>query len=331
VKEARVLDPSTTQTADLPDKIKQGNLEIINEVSKKEEAKPYAGHDEPNPPCPHCCSSTVVKHGRTKLGMRYKCKDCNKTFSSTTGTVMYRSQSRKEKWIRAVRDTIGGVAIDKTAEALGVNHSTAFNMRHKILLAMESMDGSPPSIPSNFSEIDEMYVLKSLKGTRIPEDYHRTPRHHGSKAQMQDLASEKICIRTTIGPNGEPCAAVSIERATPSPNEADEAFKPHLEGSAPITGEGCKSVDHLAASTHGNDDDHLHDVDDAKQFHLFAKQYYESYGGLATKYLSRYANLFARIYRHRDWSDEEILRFLSDNQNFFNSVEDVKRKDLMLI
>jgi hypothetical protein len=234
--------------------------------------------------------------------MKSKVSKCENKTGPTTGTVMYRSPSGKGKWIRAVRDMIGGVAIGKTAEALGVSYSTAFNMRHKILLAMEQMEGLSPQIPTNASELDETYVLESLKGAKIPGDYHRSPRRHGSKARKLGLSLEHVCIRTAIGPKGDPSAVVSVSRATPSPDGDDGALKPHSGGPALPMGDGPRAFGNprrLAVGNHANVDGKAHDSDGASRFHLLAKRYYDSRGGVATKYLSRYANLLARTYRSR--------------------------------
>jgi transposase-like protein len=336
-----ILDPTIAKIveimANLPDGRKKEILEIINEFAMKDEPLQAADHEEPNPQCPHCNSSKVNKHGRTKLGFRCKCKNCSKTFSPTTGTVMYRSHSSKEKWIRAVRDTIDGTAIDKTAKALKINHSTAFNMRREILSAMEPQGDMSPAILSNICELDETYVLESLKGTKIPDDYYRSPRRHGSKAQKPGLSSEQICICTGIERNGGPCVAVSVNRATPSSEEILEAFNQHLDESALVLCDGSRSykilgkLGCLIASIHDNEGGELHNINTVNRFHLFIKEYYDVYCGVATKYLNRYANMLSIIYRNGDWSDEDILRFLKDSQNFFNSVKDVKCKDLLLI
>lgn len=49
--------------------------------------------------CPHCNSRNVVRFGKTKQGtQRYRCKDCGKTFTATTGTLF--SHSRRPALLR---------------------------------------------------------------------------------------------------------------------------------------------------------------------------------------------------------------------------------------
>ncbi len=44
--------------------------------------------------CPHCSSEHIVRIGKYNGRQRYRCKCCNKTFTDTTNTVLYRT--RKE-------------------------------------------------------------------------------------------------------------------------------------------------------------------------------------------------------------------------------------------
>jgi transposase-like protein len=48
--------------------------------------------------CPHCASEHVVRFGKYKGRQRYRCKYCNKTFTDTTNTVLYRTQ-KGDEWI----------------------------------------------------------------------------------------------------------------------------------------------------------------------------------------------------------------------------------------
>ena len=43
------------------------------------------------PDCPYCQSSSIVKNGHKCGKQEYRCKECRKTFVSTTNTLMSRS------------------------------------------------------------------------------------------------------------------------------------------------------------------------------------------------------------------------------------------------
>ena len=52
-----------------------------------------------------------------------------------------------------------GHSIDFTKERLNLSHACVFDMRHKILLALEDISAKEPVILQNVSELDETYVL----------------------------------------------------------------------------------------------------------------------------------------------------------------------------
>ncbi len=60
---------------------------------------------DPNPfnlektSCPHCGSGHFIRYGRTRLGrQRYRCRECRKTFSETTGTPFMYSKKTLRVW-----------------------------------------------------------------------------------------------------------------------------------------------------------------------------------------------------------------------------------------
>jgi transposase-like protein len=48
--------------------------------------------------CPHCGSLSFIKYGFNKGKQKYYCKDCNKFFSKTTGTLYHRSENEYVVW-----------------------------------------------------------------------------------------------------------------------------------------------------------------------------------------------------------------------------------------
>lgn len=42
--------------------------------------------------CPHCGSVSIKKHDKPRGKQRYRCKDCGKVFSKTTGTLHHHSK-----------------------------------------------------------------------------------------------------------------------------------------------------------------------------------------------------------------------------------------------
>jgi len=75
------------------------------------------------------------------------------------------------------------VSTDKTAERLGLSPDHVFHMRHKLLAAIGHSKATNPTGLSVAKECDETFVLERLTGRKIPADYWRGARKHGTKAQ----------------------------------------------------------------------------------------------------------------------------------------------------
>lgn len=116
------------------------------------------------PNCPYCKSSSVILYGHKRGKQLFFCKQCERTFVTTTHTVMSHSHFGSEVWQEAIKDTVYSNAIDQSAKKLGLNHQTVFNMRHKILLALQGLTDNEHILLGGVSELDETFVLDSYKG-----------------------------------------------------------------------------------------------------------------------------------------------------------------------
>lgn len=129
--------------------------------------------------CPHCVSEHVVRFCKVNGRQRYRCKNCRKTFTDTTNTVLYRTR-KGDEWITFVDCMFKGYSLRKSAEIVGVTWVTLFYWRHKLLSALNQMDCDHFE---GIVEVDETYFLYSQKGQRgITE---RKPRKAWRKIQTQ--------------------------------------------------------------------------------------------------------------------------------------------------
>jgi len=271
------------------------------------------------PACPHCGCESAVRNGTKHGKQRYRCNKCRSTYTGTYNTLAHRSKLCEAEWKKAIKDTIDGKSLDHTAAELGVTHKTAFTMRHKILVAVEHCDSIDPISLEGDCELDETYVLESLKGTKIPDDYWRGPRKHGAKAMSRGISSEQVCICTGIARGGM-AYAKTVNLACPSSEEIGIAFDGRISSSSHLICDGSKSYNKLAQNTEstivhvkggysvGASGDNLNTVNN---FHGFIKgRYLIGYRSVATKYLNRYNALFARAYRFKDKAVDMIYKML---------------------
>jgi transposase-like protein len=88
----------------------------------------HVGETCPNPECPRhgiSCPETIIKFGHSKAGrQRYKCQVCDKTFTSTTGTVFYRRRTSPEEILNALGQLAEGARISSVSRTTGHKEET---------------------------------------------------------------------------------------------------------------------------------------------------------------------------------------------------------------
>jgi hypothetical protein len=99
----------------------------------------------------------------------HKCKDCEKPFTVTVGTVFERSKIPLTKWLLATQlltSSKKGISSHQLHRMLGVTYKTAWFMSHRIREAMKPTDSTPPvGGEGKTIEVDETYI--GLKAGRV--------------------------------------------------------------------------------------------------------------------------------------------------------------------
>ena len=253
-------------------------------------------------PCPHCGSHDIILYGSKHGKQRYFCKECGKTYVSTTGTVLSMSHFGMDVWQEFLRQTLEGCSLSYAEKTLGLTHQTAFNMRHKLLMAFEDFFVESPVVLGDVSEFDETFVLDSYKGKTIPETADRPSRRHGAKAQKRGISNEYVCICTGVQRKGE--AVIRTEnRAKPSREELQTIFEGHIQSGTLALTDGLRSYPVLGTLADCKVEDvngqksGFYNLNTVNNLHSFIKSRYLFYRGVATKYLNRYNALFQMAYR----------------------------------
>jgi hypothetical protein len=237
------------------------------------------------------------------------------------------SHSGKTVWKHVNRDTVDGVSLDKTAEALDLSHTTVFNMRHKILYCVEQAVLNKPNVRQGVCEVDESYVLESAKGRKIPEGYHRKPRKHGAKASKAGLSDEYICVCTGVDSENK-CMAVAVNRATPSKAETEHVFGDKVTADTVLLCDGSKQYDVLDGKCTVA---HTKRVNKANGFHRFIKERLDAARGVATIYLNRYNALFSQIFGNRDTAVDKIFELMTARNGAFSDIASVKSQSSLIL
>jgi transposase-like protein len=113
---------------------------------------------------------------RAKKTRAYRCKDCHRYMSPTTGTIFHRTRTSLREWFV----TLFLVAADKRglsalflSEQIGVHYETAWAMLQRIRHAMAARDAQYTL--SGHVEMDEMFIGAPTEGKKRGRGTEQTP------------------------------------------------------------------------------------------------------------------------------------------------------------
>lgn len=310
-------------TKEIPEEYLTEAFETLKEIKDKAEAEKESKPVE----CLRCSSVNIVRNGKQKGRQYYRCKDCGKAFTETATSAIAHSHSTKTVWKQVIQDTVDGIALDKTAEALDLSHSTVFHMRHKILYCVEQVLINTPGVLEGVCEADETYVLESVKGRKISGDYHRKPRKHGAKASKPGLSNEYICVCTSVDADNN-CMTAAINRAAPSKEEIEQVFGGRVSADTIILCDGSKQYDVLESKCTVA---HTNRVNKVNGFHSFIKERLLAARGVATIYLNRYNALFSHVFGKQDSVTDKIYELMTARNGSFSDISTVKSQKLLVL
>lgn len=303
---------------------------LAKAIEKLKEIKEKADSEDKkisNSSCLHCGSDNIVRNGHKHGKQAFLCRSCRKSYVTTSKSAIEHSHGSTTVWKQVISDTVNGVPIDSTAENLALSHSTVFNMRHKILYAVERSLIDVPTELSGVCEADETYVLESVKGRKIPEDYHRKPRKHGAVAAKRGISDEYICVCASVTGEGKN-VSIAVNRATPSKQEILEVYGERVDENTVILCDGNQSYgileDKCTVATTKR-------INKVNGFHSYIKARLNAARGIATIYLNRYNALFAKVYSADESVVDDIFALVTAQKDTFRSIEHTQSDNLLTL
>lgn len=122
----------------LPEEISEAIKRLSNALdivqNRKNIKSRFISNEKQTVICPNCNSEEIIKNGHNKNKVQiYKCKNCEKAFTSCTNTFMSYTKLSYEKLVIFFECMNNKLSIRKTAAKMEVNKNTVFLLRHKVL------------------------------------------------------------------------------------------------------------------------------------------------------------------------------------------------------
>lgn len=246
------------------------------------------------PCCPHCNSHHVVKYGHKNGVQRFKCKECNHTFTWSNNTIIYGLKKKYETFLKYCDCLMRKMTIRECAVNCKISIRISFQWRHKILDALQNMHNEV--VLDGIVESDETYFALSFKGNRKLESLHRIVHHRGSSSGKRGLSNEQVCTSCSCNLNG-----LSIGRITnlgkPKTSELSKFLNGRIEEGTFFITDSLNSYDLIAESnnlTHikiesGKFKNGQFNIQKINSYHNELKRLVNGkFKGVATKYLNNY-------------------------------------------
>ena len=239
--------------------------------------------------CPHCKSNVYIKYGKFNGIQRFKCKECNKTFSLTTNSIWSYSKKKASDWFRFCELILERKVLRECAEILNMSINTAFIWRHKLLERLKIIQ-SKVVLMGNIHMVNTT-TKENFKGNR----------------KIETDVREKVIV---VSGNGDMDTMISLPLC-----KKVWSFKAFEQKVLPRISEGSSIIPYadryiyLAAKRYGEKSDNKVEADNElmQNFNLIYKSWFKKFRGVATKYLSNYLSWFVIFFREKEFNDVDFL------------------------
>jgi len=258
--------------------------------------------------CPRCGGKAIVRYGKRGSAQRYMCRECERTFTDLTGTVLH-GLRRRDLWLEFCKCLMEGLTVRETANRLGVSKNTSFEWRHRAIAALASADEAEKC--QGLVELTHRPMLRCFKGSRVPAEanmQHVKPtfrRHHrvyGSFIPASRLITMVVAVdragraRAAVARRGEIVTPMLSTMVVSDAQVCAPAFGNRFRFGAGWPG-GLYFSDEYRGfrSTVGRVDvGPLYHVRNANRLIHCFEEWMRRFCGVATKYVLRYFSWYLR-------------------------------------
>lgn len=254
----------------------------------------HANSDRPC--CPHCGSVHVVKNGHVNGSQRYMCKDCKKTFAITNNTILFSTKKSVVTWEKYLECMMNKFSLRKCANICGIDLTTAFVWRHKILDALQNMHNEVTI--NGVAQADETYFSVSYKGNHAKSNFKLPRKAHkrGESDEKRGISKDKACVLCSVNLDGLSIGMIS-NLGRPCVNDLEAVFDNRIEKGSILVTDSFRGYSKLAFTnelTHitiprGKHTNGAFNIQTINAYHSELKRLVQrNFKGVSTKYLNNY-------------------------------------------
>jgi transposase-like protein len=250
--------------------------------------------------CPKCGSIHFVKNGKTRQArQKYRCMDCQKSFSDTTDSITHSTKKSYRVWARYIECMDDGLTLEKTAQLCGISKTTAFAWRHKI---MDSMgDCERDEVLSGEIQLDETYFLLNMKGfkKRGGKVMPRASKKRGTPAVKRGVSNEEACVLVALDEDDQLIAKI-IGQGNPTIEAIDRGLNQQVRAGSTMVTDSKSAYQEVSKRKRcelhqipsGFHTAGMHNLGSMNQLHSEMKNWFRRFRGVSTKHLSKYLHWF---------------------------------------
>lgn len=268
--------------------------------------------------CKHCGSTSFVKNGKDRHGhTRYICKDCGKTFSDTTNTVVSGTHKDSDTWKTYIKAMLEGCSLEACAEKCHISVPTAFVWRHKILNALN--EHSFNNTFNGLVEMDEAWVRISYKGNHSKSKDFIMPRkaYKRGSDNHQKSNGARACVLCAVERNKSYSAIIPC-RGLLNVKMLSIILDDKLSDDCIVMTDGLHTygkyfsntkIEHVVLPSKIGQKPtvkgayHLNNVN---AMHSRFKLFLRNYNGVSTKYLNNYLSLFLWLENNKNYNKYDL-------------------------
>ena len=284
----------------LPDELEKiqlyiNNLLDIKETTRVTNIKYQEKYNEIK--CPKCNGNWIVKNGKKNKTQRYKCKNCDKFFSISTGTLSSHLKISFNNLITIMKDMLDSKNLDDTSKDIKMSIREVYNIRIKIMDTLKVF--REKTMLSGIIEMDEKYISINFKGTRkdkMPRESKRSS--HDNTAS--GISKEDVCILGAIDENDNILLVIS-GLASAGIQYLKNGFNSKIkEGATIITDEKSSYIKfakdnnlilkQIKSGNHSTKDGY--NINTLNQIFSELDKYLGNFNGLSTRHLQQYLDFF---------------------------------------